>query len=145
MPQIVLTEGRRLHYMEYGVISGAPVIYFHGFPGSHVEFEMIGDQLVKDLNIRLISVSRPGYSDSDPLYNRTLLNWPDDVVALADALCFKLCRIDPDRTEKKAFNSGRTRDAIITVGIFDRMYNGLRFSDLGKILNQSFIKFRFFL
>ena len=44
---------------------------------------MIGDQLVKDLNIRLISVSRPGYSDSDPLYNRTLLDWPDDVVALA--------------------------------------------------------------
>lgn len=86
MPQIVLTKGRRLCYIEYGVPSGVPVIYFHGFPGSHIEFEMIGDQLVKDLNIRLISVSRPGYSDSDPLYNHTLLDWPDDITALADTL-----------------------------------------------------------
>jgi pimeloyl-ACP methyl ester carboxylesterase len=38
------------------------------------------------LEVRLIAVDRPGYGMSDAKRGRTLLDWPDDVIELADAL-----------------------------------------------------------
>ncbi len=35
---------------------------------------------------RLIAVDRPGYGQSDPRSDRTLLSWADDIVGLTDSL-----------------------------------------------------------
>jgi len=87
MHQLGLNKGRHLSYFKYGSKSGTPVFYFHGFPGSHLEVEMNnGDEIAKMLNIRLIAVNRPGYGDSDFQPKRSLLDWPDDIVELADSL-----------------------------------------------------------
>ena len=40
---IQLSDGRRLGYAEFGDPGGAPVIYFHGWPGPRVEGRL-GDE-----------------------------------------------------------------------------------------------------
>jgi len=80
-----LKDGRRLGYAEYGDPQGKPVFFFHGMPGSRLEGEL-ADEAAKKLRIRVISLDRPGYGLSDFQPRRAFLDWPPDVVALADAL-----------------------------------------------------------
>jgi len=80
-----LPDGRYLGYAEYGDAGGLPVFYFHGFPGSRLEARLARHQAVS-LGIRLISVDRPGYGLSEEKRRRTLLDWVDDTVQLADFL-----------------------------------------------------------
>lgn len=89
---IRLTDGRRLAYAEYGPADGKPVIAFHGTPGSRLE-QICDLATLTALNIRLIIADRPGYGFSDFQENRRLLDWPDDVTQLADALDFELFSI----------------------------------------------------
>jgi pimeloyl-ACP methyl ester carboxylesterase len=85
--QITLADGRRLGYTEYGTRDGKPVFYFHGFPGSRIGWPAFDpDDHAARLNARIIAVDRPGYGLSDAKRGRTFLDWPDDVVELADAL-----------------------------------------------------------
>ncbi len=82
---ITLRDGRRLAYAEYGYRRGFPVFYFHGTPGSRLEGE-IGDEAGRRVGVRLIAIDRPGIGLSTSLRKRKLLDWPDDVAQLADAL-----------------------------------------------------------
>lgn len=83
-----LRDGRKLGFSQYGDRNGKPVFYFHGWPASRLSAAYY-DSLGKKLHIRIISPDRPGYGLSDYWQNRTLLDWPDDVVALADHLKLK--------------------------------------------------------
>ncbi|MEM8931047.1 MAG: alpha/beta hydrolase, partial [Acidobacteriota bacterium] len=80
-----LPDGRRLGYVELGDADGLPLIFFHGTPGSRKMFD--ADELMARIpGLRLILPERPGYGLSDPQPDRTLLDWPQDVAALADQL-----------------------------------------------------------
>lgn len=80
-----LADGRNLAFAEYGPANGKAIIAFHCIPGSRLE--QIGDAtLLSELGVRLIVVDRPGYGCSDFQPGRRLLDWPDDVSQLADAL-----------------------------------------------------------
>jgi pimeloyl-ACP methyl ester carboxylesterase len=57
----------------------------HGFPASGLEAALL-DAPARALGIALVAPDRPGFGLSDPLPGRTLLDWPADVAALADAL-----------------------------------------------------------
>ncbi len=82
---IFLADGRRLGYAEYGVPHGHPALFFHGAPGSrHIHADMA--DIAARRGIRLIALERPGYGLSDAQPGRTMLDWTDDVVALADKL-----------------------------------------------------------
>jgi pimeloyl-ACP methyl ester carboxylesterase len=81
---IVLEDGRRLGYAEWGNRRGPAVFLFHGRPGSRLVCPDVTATL--RTRVRLISVDRPGYGRSDPDPGRTLSDTPDDVVALADRL-----------------------------------------------------------
>ena len=82
---ILLPDGRRLGYAEYGALGGRPVLFFHGAPGSrHIHADMA--DVVTRRGIRLIAVERPGYGLSDPQPGRSMLDWPGDVAVLADTL-----------------------------------------------------------
>ena len=82
---IPLPDGRDLAYAEYGDPNGFPVFLFHGTPGTGRSWGLIpGDPFPPEL--RLIAPDRPGYGGSTQKPNRTLLDWADDVGALADAL-----------------------------------------------------------
>lgn len=80
-----LPDGRRLAYAEYGATDGYPLFYFHGFPGSHVQIH-IAHAAAARLGLRILAVDRPGIGQSDFQPRRRLLDWPEDVAALADAL-----------------------------------------------------------
>lgn len=78
---ILLPDGRRLGYAEYGDADAPSVIYCHGFPSCRLEPGMV------DISgIRLVALDRPGYGLSDPSPGRRLVDWPADVAAAADAL-----------------------------------------------------------
>jgi pimeloyl-ACP methyl ester carboxylesterase len=85
--QIKLNDGRTLGFAEYGVSDGKPIFFFHGHPGSRLDWSgLIPDGVDVELNARVIAVDRPGHGLSDFYRDRKLLDWPDDVVELADAL-----------------------------------------------------------
>lgn len=80
-----LADGRTLAYAEFGDPDGAPVFVFHGGIGSR-GFGMLFDDAGEAVGARLLAPDRPGYGRSDPQPGRELLDWPDDVAALADDL-----------------------------------------------------------
>lgn len=86
---ISLNDGRVLGFAEKGPSDGRPVFHFNGFPGSRLEITLIDDKILRDLNVLLIGVDRPGMGLSDFKKGRTLLDWPDDVLELANYLNIK--------------------------------------------------------
>jgi len=85
---IACQHGRILGFSQYGDPKGKPLFYFHGWPASRLSAE-IYHQLGEKLHIRIIAPDRPGYGLSDFQEKRTLLDWPDDVLAIADYLRLK--------------------------------------------------------
>lgn len=70
-----------------GAPDGAPIFYFHGHPGSRHDLDFIdADDAAVDVGARVIALERPGYGQSSEQPGRTLLDWPKDVAAVADAL-----------------------------------------------------------
>jgi pimeloyl-ACP methyl ester carboxylesterase len=82
---IVLPDGRRLAYAEYGDPDGEPVFLFHGLPGSRLSWGLLPGAPIPT-GLRIIAPDRPGYGGSDPKPGRSLLDWADDVAQLADTL-----------------------------------------------------------
>ncbi|RJR15005.1 alpha/beta hydrolase [Candidatus Microgenomates bacterium] len=78
-------DGRAIGFSQYGDVKGKPLFYFHGWPASHISAQAY-DAIGKRMHIRIIAPDRPGYGSSDFQKNRTILDWPYDVVALADFL-----------------------------------------------------------
>lgn len=82
---VLMPDGRKLGYAEYGAAKGCPVLFFHGAPGArHVHADMA--DIAAQLGARIIAVERPGYGLSDLQPGRSLPDWPNDIAALADAL-----------------------------------------------------------
>jgi pimeloyl-ACP methyl ester carboxylesterase len=82
---LTLPDGRTLAWLELGEPAGRPAFYFHGYPGSRLE-PLVGAEQVKSSGVRLIAIDRPGFGRSSFQPGRRILDWPDDVVALADHL-----------------------------------------------------------
>lgn len=82
---ITLEDGRTVAYCEFGEPDGTPVFVFHGGVGSR-GFGLLFESTAREQGVRVVSPDRPGYGRSDPLPDRRLVDWPDDVAALADHL-----------------------------------------------------------
>lgn len=85
---ITLPDGRTLSYSAFGfpIRPDDPIaFYFHGFPGTHVEGRVFAEAASKQ-DITVIAITRPGYGGSSYQPSRTYLDWPKDVLALADHL-----------------------------------------------------------
>jgi pimeloyl-ACP methyl ester carboxylesterase len=81
-----LPDGRSLAWREYGTPGGAPVIYFHGIPGSRLDGRITA-AATEAAGLRMIAPDRPGFGLSTPCVGRrTHAGWADDVASLADAL-----------------------------------------------------------
>jgi len=81
-----LESGRTLGYATYGsTLPSAPTIFLlHGMPGSRICGRSFHDACLK-VGARLITIDRPGCGNST-FAPRTLIQWPEDVLALADHL-----------------------------------------------------------
>ena len=82
---LVLRDGRRLGYGEYGTPDGEPGFYFHGHPGSRLEAGF-ADEAAAEAGVRLIALDRPGYGLSDFQPEREIRDWPRNVAETADLL-----------------------------------------------------------
>ena len=80
-----LAGGRRLCFADYGAPGGRPLMFFHGTPGARL-LARTAHETARRLNVRLIAPERPGFGCSDFQPGRRLAQWPDDILALADAL-----------------------------------------------------------
>jgi pimeloyl-ACP methyl ester carboxylesterase len=83
--RIRLPSGRRIGYAEFGDPGGVLVFYFHGTPGARIEAGLIDDEAAA-AGVRLVALERPGIGLSDYQSGRRILNWPSDVVHVAEAL-----------------------------------------------------------
>jgi pimeloyl-ACP methyl ester carboxylesterase len=82
---LILADGRRLAYAEYGDPEGWPLMFFHGTPGSRIMARYARPQ-AWELGVRLIAPERPGFGLSGLQPQRRLLDWAEDVEALANHL-----------------------------------------------------------
>ncbi len=74
-----------LGYAEHGVPEGKALFYFHGHPGSRLESKFLAAQAAQ-AGVRLIGIDRPGLGLSTFKAGRCILDWPGDVIELADYL-----------------------------------------------------------
>jgi pimeloyl-ACP methyl ester carboxylesterase len=84
---ISLKDGRVLGYAEFGDPAGSPVFYFHGVPGVRVALVGVPTDY-ENAGIRLITLDRPGCGVSSRKAGWAFLDWPGDILQLAEALGF---------------------------------------------------------
>jgi pimeloyl-ACP methyl ester carboxylesterase len=85
LTELRLPDGRILGVERFGAKAGAPLLYFHGLPGSRLDFRSEAGTFAA-AGIELIAVDRPGFGLSTTKRGRSLLDWPRDVEALCDRL-----------------------------------------------------------
>src|SRR5450432_3954158 len=90
--KIELAGGATVAVTEYGVPSGAPVFFCHGWPSSRTMAELT-DAGARELNLRIISPDRPGIRNSSLQPDRKLLDWPPLLAELADRMGIATFRI----------------------------------------------------
>lgn len=82
---VTLSSGRRLGYAEFGDPEGVPLFFFHGWPGSRLQGELLHEACRKR-GLRIVAPDRPGIGLSDFQPGRRLLDWPADLSELAAQL-----------------------------------------------------------
>jgi pimeloyl-ACP methyl ester carboxylesterase len=82
---VLLPDGRRLGYADYGDPQGLPIIGLHGTPGSR-RMLRIADPVARRLRIRLLAPERPGFGISCYQRDRDLASYARDIGHFADAL-----------------------------------------------------------
>jgi len=82
---IRLSDGRNMGITSVGRDDGFPIFHFHGSGSSRLEVKLLAEQAYEE-EVRLIGLDRPGIGLSDPKTGYRLLDWPDDVVEVADQL-----------------------------------------------------------
>ncbi len=79
---------RVVGFAEYGDSTGVPVITCHGGPGSRMSPKRNAEEAAA-AGFRLIGIDRPGYGESAPLPGRSIADWTNDALAVADYLELK--------------------------------------------------------
>jgi pimeloyl-ACP methyl ester carboxylesterase len=82
---INMRDGRRLAILEVGKSEGFPIFHFHGNGSSRLEVLTV-QAVAERLGFRLICLDQPRIEGSDERRGYRLLDWPDDVVEVADQL-----------------------------------------------------------
>jgi pimeloyl-ACP methyl ester carboxylesterase len=82
--EVAAPGGRRLSYARYGAPDGAVVVVLDG-PGSR-GMARAAAPVAETLGLRLVAPDRPGFFHRAPAPDSTIGDWPEDHVALLDAL-----------------------------------------------------------
>ncbi|HVZ34362.1 MAG TPA: alpha/beta hydrolase, partial [Polyangiaceae bacterium] len=80
-------DGRRVAWEDVGPRDGAPVLFFHGTPGSRLQRQVfMSEQQISAAGLRMITIDRPGCGHSDPLPCRLIEDVAADVSAVIERL-----------------------------------------------------------
>ncbi len=77
-------DGNRVAWNEYGDPAGRPLIFYHGWPSSHLQARLL-HHLARERGFRVLALDRPGMGQSTYQPGRTLKSWPELLAAFADA------------------------------------------------------------
>ena len=83
--EINAPNNRTISFADFGEDNRIPAFYCHGGPGSRNSVKGNFDKDNDNL-IRFIGVDRPGYGNTSPLPGRTINDWTDDLLLIADDL-----------------------------------------------------------
>ena len=83
--EIQAPDGRVISFADFGEDNKTPAFYCHGGPGSRNSVKGNSDKDNENL-IRFIGVDRPGYGNTSPLPGRTINDWTDDLLLIAEHL-----------------------------------------------------------
>jgi pimeloyl-ACP methyl ester carboxylesterase len=78
--------GRRVAWSAAGPRDGFPVVYLHGGIGTPIARAPQLDELIVRLQIRHVTIGRPGFTGSDPCAERRITDFPHDLERVADHL-----------------------------------------------------------
>lgn len=90
---IQLHDGRSVGVASAGKSDGFPIVHCHGSGSSRLEVKLLAVEAATQ-GVRLIGLDRPGIGRSDSKTGYRLLDWPDDVVEVADKLGIEQFAID---------------------------------------------------
>jgi pimeloyl-ACP methyl ester carboxylesterase len=79
-----LRDGRSIAVAEWGRATGRAVVFLPGSP--NVRLQAFGEDLLDELDLRLVVPQRPGFGLSTPKPDRRIAEWPDDLADVADNL-----------------------------------------------------------
>jgi pimeloyl-ACP methyl ester carboxylesterase len=82
---LILADGRRVGFAEYGDPQGLPVLALHGAPASRLMYAA-ADQSARQRHLRIIAPDRPGYGLTPPDTSASLASRTSWLNAVADAL-----------------------------------------------------------
>ncbi|BBM00284.1 alpha/beta fold hydrolase [Microbulbifer sp. GL-2] len=85
MQILQMKDGRKLAYDVYGDPNGIPVIFNHGFSDSRL-IRNPDNTLTASLGVRVIAADQPGVGGSSPFRGRKMVDWGNDMEALANFL-----------------------------------------------------------
>lgn len=74
-----------IYYTEYGNPAGDPLFFFHGWPGSNRQAEVLHAAAMRH-GFRLIAPDRPGIGGSPMQHGRRVSDWPPLIAEMADSL-----------------------------------------------------------
>lgn len=77
--------GRRIGYMLRGPVDGTTVVYLHGMPSCRREQFIFPDEVLERMSVRLLSIDRPGWGNTDALPGDRVARVAD-VLTVCDAL-----------------------------------------------------------
>lgn len=82
---LTLADGRNLGYATYGDPAGRTVMYFHGGMSSRIDATSCATA-AREAGLCVVAPDRPGIGLSDRHKRASLLDWPSDVLQLANHL-----------------------------------------------------------
>ena len=82
---VSINTDRDVRVITWGPADGRPVMHFHGSSSSALE-RPVDLSMLHRMNVRLITIDRPGHGGSSEIGDRTLSQWGRDSEAIADAL-----------------------------------------------------------
>ena len=112
---IVLPDGRKLGYSDWGPLNGKVVLFFPGIPCSRF-FRFGSKELLEELNVRMFVLERPGYGLSDIKANRNILDWAADVNDFLEIL-------DIEKANIVGYSGGGPFALACTYALFERINN----------------------
>ena len=88
--QVRLPDGRHIDVLVGGAPEGIPLVFHHGTPGAALQLPAL-ERGARARGMRLVTMSRPGYGDSDRDEGRDVVDAVADTAAVLDSLGERRC------------------------------------------------------
>jgi pimeloyl-ACP methyl ester carboxylesterase len=89
---VQLPDGRRLDLRVSGPAGGLPLVFHHGTPGAATPIRAL-ERAANVRGLRLVTTSRPGYGDSSPQPDRSVVDVAADTAAVLAAIGADRCLV----------------------------------------------------